>query len=237
MQDFQIESAQNVGIKHKVAGISDRFLAWLLDIVVLVGYVILASIGMGALNLPTAMDWVYALVLGLPYLMYHLLMETFAYGQSLGKMALKIRVVKLDGSKAGFSDYLLRWLLRIIDMGMSMGSVAVVTMLLNGKGQRLGDIAAKTTVISEKRQVSYRDTIYVELPENYQPKYPQVNIFSDLEIQTIKKIFRRAKLSSNHKVILALSRKTAKMMEVTPEERPVDFLEIVIRDYNYYAQR
>lgn len=237
MKDFQIESAQNVSITHEVAGISDRLLAWLIDFFILVGYSILASIGMAALNLSPSLDWVYALVLGLPYLMYHLLMETFAYGQSLGKMALKIRVVKMDGNRARFSDYLLRWLLRIIDIAITYGGAAVVTILLNGKGQRLGDIAAKTTVITEKRRHSYRDTIYVDLPENYQPKYPQVTILSDAEIQVIKKIYRRAKVSYNHRIILALSQKTARLMGVEPEERPMNFLEIVIADYNYYAQQ
>lgn len=237
MQELQIESAQNVGINHQVAGISDRLLAWLVDFFILLGYIILTSIGMEALNLPSTLNWVYGLVIGLPYLLYHLLMETFAFGQSLGKMALKIRVVKIDGSKAHFSDYLLRWLLRIIDIAITYGGVAVVTILLNGKGQRLGDIAAKTTVVTEKRRHSHRDSIYVDLPENHQPKYPQVTILSDTEIQTIKKIYRRAKISHNHRVILALSKKTAKMMEVEPEERPMDFLERVIEDYNYYAQQ
>lgn len=237
MQNFQIESAQNVGIRHQVASIADRLLAWLLDFVILIGYVFIANIGLAALDLPSGMAWVYILVLGLPYLLYHLLMETFAYGQSLGKMVLKVRVVKLDGSPAGFSDFLLRWVLRLIDIAFSYGSVAVVTILLNGKGQRLGDLAAKTTVISEKRRVSYRDTVFMELPDSYQPKYPQVSIFSDSEIQRIKTIFRHAKMNSNHKVILALSQKTAKIMEIEPAERPVDFLEIVLADYNYYAQR
>lgn len=237
MQDFQIESAQNVNIQHKLASIGERVLAWLIDFVVVIGYVFVTGIGMNALNLPPEMDWVYAMVLGLPYLLYHLLMETFAYGQSLGKMVLKIRVVKLDGSPARFSDFLLRWVLRLIDLGISYGSVATITILLNGKGQRLGDLAAKTTVISEKRKVSYRDTIHVDLPENYQPKYPQVSIFSDLEMQDIKTIFTRAKMKSNHKVILALSKKTAKLMEIEPTERPVEFLNTVINDYNFYAQR
>lgn len=237
MDNFQIESAQNVTIQQNVASIWDRILAFLIDGLILIAFSILLSIAIGALGLESMDRWVYMLVLGLPYFLYHLLFETFGNGRSLGKAALKIRVVKLDGSTPAFSNYLIRWLLRIVDISMTSGAVATVTILLNGKGQRLGDLAAGTTVISERDQVSLRDTLLVEIPENYQPKYPQVQIFSDREIQTIKKLFWEAKAHSNHNIILSLSKKVATLMEVSPEEKPMRFLETVIADYNYYTQR
>ncbi|HET8810872.1 MAG TPA: RDD family protein [Flavobacteriaceae bacterium] len=236
MDNFQIESAQNVTLQQNVASIWDRILAFLIDGLVLVAFSILMSIAINGLGLDNMEQWVFMLVLGLPYFLYHLLFETFANGQSLGKAAMKIRVVKLDGSTPAFSNYVIRWLLRIVDISMTSGSVAVVTILLNGKGQRLGDIAASTTVISERERVSIGDTLLVEIPENYQPLYPQVRVFSDGEIQTIKKLFLEAKMRANHNIILSLSKKVATLMEVTPKEKPMHFLETVIADYNYYTQ-
>ena len=237
MDNFQIESAQNVTIQQNVANIWDRILALLIDTLILTALSILISIAIDALGLDNMDRWVFMLVLGLPFFLYHLLFETFSNGQSLGKAAMKIRVVKLDGSTPAFSNYAIRWLLRIVDISMTSGSVAVVTILLNGKGQRLGDIAAGTTVISERGHVSLKDTLLVEVPENYQAQYPQVQVFSDQEFQTIKELFLNAKTRSNHNIILSLSKKVATLMEVSPKEKPMRFLETVIADYNYYTQR
>lgn len=236
MDDFQIESAQNVNIQQNVASLWDRILAFFIDLLVMAAFLVLASIAINGMGLDHAETWVYMLVLGLPIFLYHLFFETFWNGQSLGKAALKIRVVKLDGSTPAFSDYLVRWLLRFVEISMTSGAVAVVAILLNGKGQRLGDLAAGTTVITEKKRISFHDTLLVDIPENYQPNYPQVRIFSDKEIQTIKQLFVEAKLKSNHHIIVTLSQKVAQMMEITPKEKPLVFLEVVIADYNYYTQ-
>ena len=68
------------------------------------------------------------------------------FGQTLGKMALGIRVVREDGGTIGTREAVLRTLLRIID---SIGSylVAFVVVLVSGKNQRLGDMVAKTLVV------------------------------------------------------------------------------------------
>lgn len=236
MDDFQIESAQNVNIQQNAANLWDRILAFFIDLLIMAAFLILASIAMNGIGLGNAETWVYMLVLGLPIFLYHLFFETFWNGQSLGKAALRIRVVKLDGSTPAFSDYLIRWLLRFVEIFMTSGSLAVVTILLNGKGQRLGDLAAGTAVITEKKQISFHDTLLVDIPENYEPHYPQVRVFSDQEVQTIKQLFLEAKLKSNHHIIVTLSQKVAQMMEITPTEKPVRFLETVIADYNYYTQ-
>ena len=123
------------------------------------------------------------MTIGLPLFLYHLLWEMFWNGRSPGKAVMKLRVVKLDGSKPSFSNYLLRWLLRIIDLTLTSGAVALVTILFNGRGQRLGDIAATTTVISEKKTMDLHRTLLIDIPEGYVPTYPQVTVFSDREMQ------------------------------------------------------
>ena len=69
------------------------------------------------------------------------------YGQTLGKMALGIKVVsESDGRAPGTRAAVLRTLMRIVD---SIGSylVAFVVVLVSDKNQRLGDMVAKTLVI------------------------------------------------------------------------------------------
>ena len=199
MDNFQIETAQNVNIVQNVAGIGDRIVAYIVDGLVIGAYVILIYVVIigffiSDIDLSDSALLILFMAIGLPILLYHLLFEMFWNGQSPGKKIMKIRVVKLDGSKPAFSNYLLRWLLRVIDFGLASGAVALVTILINGRGQRLGDLAAATTVISEKTPIQFSQTILMDLPEDYEPMYPQVTVFSDSEIQTIKNVYTNAKI-------------------------------------------
>ncbi len=214
MDNFQIETAQNIGIQQKVAGIGDRILAFLVDTFLLIAYGILTSLAIAGLGMEGGDLWVYYLIIGLPIFLYYLLFESFNNGRTPGKAALNIRVVKLDGSRPRFSQFLVRWLLRLIDITLASGSIAVVTILLNGKGQRLGDMAAGTTVISEKKQLGLSHTLMVDLPENYIPKYPQVALLKDKDIQNIKNLYQNARRDGNHKVIISLSKKISELLEL-----------------------
>ena len=237
MDNFQIETAQNIGILQNSASIGDRILAFLIDLFIIIMYSIISMLLLAGLEADRFGEMVYYVVIGLPIFLYYLLFETFWGGKTPGKAALKIRVVKLDGSRPAFSNYLIRWLLRIIDISLGSGSIAVVTILLNGKGQRLGDMAAKTTVITEKRKISLANTLAVEIPEDYVPKYPQVTILKDRDVQEIKEIYRNARIKGNHNIIIALAEKLSSLLGVKFEEKPIVFVKQVIEDYNYFTQQ
>ena len=237
MDNFQIETAQNISIHQNAAGVGERILAFLIDLVLQVFYLIAVNYLLQGLDLDSGQQWVYILVMGLPLFLYALLWETFWNGQSPGKALLQIRVVKIDGSKPAFSNYVVRWLLRLIDVTFTSGSVAVVTILLNGKGQRLGDLAARTTVISEKPNAHLHKTLLVDIPEDYVPKYPQVTVLSDSDVENIKNIYRDSLRNANHRVINTLSHKVSGLLEVTPDELPIQFIKTVLKDYSYYTQR
>ena len=237
MDNFQIETAQNISIEQNVAGIGERILAFLVDLVIIIAYNIMAFLILAGIKEDSGSLMMYYIVLGIPSFLYFLVWETFWNGRSPGKALLQIKVVRKDGSRPQFSNYLVRWLLRFIDITITMGGVAVVTILLNGKGQRLGDIAGGTTVISEKKKVNIDNTLSVDLPENYQPKYPQVTVLNDLDIQEVKNIYQQARREGQHHIILSLSGKLADLMDINVDERPMDFVQRVINDYNYYTQQ
>jgi len=236
MDNFQIETAQNVNIVQNVAGLGERILAFLIDGLVMGLYIFAVIFVFSNLELGGDYMMIISMTIGLPIFLYHLLWEMLWNGRSPGKAAMGLRVVKLDGTQPSFSNYLLRWLLRIIDITATSGSLALVSILLNGKGQRVGDLAASTTVITEKQTVHFSQTILMDIPEDYVPIYPQVTIFSDNEMQTIKNLFREAQLNRNHNVILKLAKRVAKVMEIQLEETPITFIDRVIKDYNYYTQ-
>ncbi|UAB83677.1 RDD family protein [Zunongwangia sp. SCSIO 43204] len=237
MDNFQIETAQNIGIQQNSASIGDRVLAFLIDFFIMIIYSIISALLLAGFEADRFGEMVYYMVIGLPIFLYYLLFETFWDGKTPGKSAMKIKVVKLDGSRPAFVNYLIRWLLRIIDISLGSGSIAVVTILLNGKGQRLGDMAAKTTVISEKRKVSLANTLAVEIPEDYVPKYPQVTILKDRDVQEVKEIYRNARIKGNHKVIIVLAEKLSSLLGVKFDEKPMVFVKRVIEDYNYFTQQ
>ncbi|WP_339609362.1 RDD family protein [uncultured Planktosalinus sp.] len=237
MDNFQIQTAQNVTISQNVAGIGERILAYIIDSVLIIIYLFVVFYLFSVVEIADDSYFLIAMTIGLPLLLYHLLWETFWNGQSPGKAALNLRVVMIDGSKPSFSNFLLRWLLRLIDISLTSGGVAVVTILLNGKGQRLGDIAATTTVISEKKTVSLSSIQMVEFSADYVPKYQQVTVFNDKDIQTIKSVYYNAKTYNNHHLILRLSERVSKVMDTPFDEKPINFVERVIKDYTFLTQK
>ncbi|NNK77052.1 MAG: RDD family protein [Maribacter sp.] len=237
MEQFQIETAQNISISQNTAHLGDRMLAYLIDSFVIGAYTILVVWMLLALEIDFGDLWALYLVLSLPAFLYYVLLETFMNGKTIGKELMHIRVVKLDGSKPGFSSYFIRWILRIIDVVLTFGGLAVLTILIRGNGQRIGDIAAGTTVISEKKRVSLKDTLLRDLPEDYVPQYAQVTVFEDREMQTIKELYDQARRNGNHQIILSLSNRIKEVTQISTDAKPFDFVDKIIKDYSYYTQQ
>lgn len=237
MDNFHIETAQNVSIQQNVAHVSTRILSFFVDLLVITAYFILIIFVFTSLNINLSNSFsVLWVLMSTPVFFYSLLFETFMNGQTPGKYVTAIRVVKIDGSKPTFGSYLLRWVLRVIDITLATGSVALLTILLNGKGQRLGDLAAGTTVISERKRISIENTINVAIPDTYVPTFPQVTTLSDKDIQTIKELYTKALRQRKHSVISKLSHKIIDLTGIKTDLLPIHFVKIVIDDYNYFTQ-
>ena len=236
MDNFQIETAQNITIQQNVAHVTTRMGSYLIDSLIIGVYNVIAFILFFSMGYEINMNNLGILiVMLLPAMFYSLAFEILMNGQTPGKIVNKIRVVKLDGSKPTFGSYVIRWFLRLIDITLFSGSIAVVTILFNGKGQRLGDITAGTTVISEKKRVRIEDTVMSSIKEDHEPMFPQVTVLTDADMQTIRNVYRDARNKRNHKVILKLSEKVKQMTNISSDLRPMEFLDIVIKDYYYYT--
>jgi len=237
MDEFKIHTAQNVTINQNVANVSTRIAAFLIDALIMVGYYIGLFLLMNALGFLESEDLNMIFIIGgLPVFFYHLLFEVLMNGQTPGKYWTRTRVIMLDGSKPTFSSFLIRWMLRILDITISGGSLALISLLFNGKGQRIGDIAAGTTVISEKQSVSLNDTLVEEIVENYEPTFPQVTVLTDRDVQNIKMIYKESLATGNHKALLKLSIKIKELTNISSDLLPLQFIDVVLKDYNYYTQ-
>lgn len=249
MADIQITTTQNVNINFKAAEIGERILGWFLDSIIKVSYISvvawllfgLTEIGKFLFEDFAGNDmWsIFAIIIliGSPVIFYTLLMETFVNGQTIGKKIVKTQVVKIDGYQAGFADYFIRWIMRIIDVNLLMGIIGLAVMGSTKNQQRLGGLASGTAVISKKNKINISHTILEDLQENYTPTYASVIKLSDNDVRIIKENFKRAKAAKNHKLILKLKNK---IVQVTGEE-PKDsntsaFIETIIKDYNYFTR-
>lgn len=182
--------------------------------------------------------WLFILVVALPFLFYHLLLEIFLDGQSLGKKAVEIKVISTDGTPATVGSYLLRWMFRLIEIGATSGMLAFFTILINGKGQRLGDMAAGTTVVKTKKSTDLSDTLYADIEEGYSPHYPEVSLLSDNDISVIKEVLNKRNdydRTTHHKLLLKTQYAIRRKMGATTveEENSVEFLRTVVKDYNF----
>jgi len=235
MDNIRIQTTQNVDIEYELASVGDRILATLLDYVFFIAYIILialiGSLTGGKMFESIALDVLFFL----PILLYDLLCEMFFQGKSFGKMIMKIKVVKLDGSQAGFGAYLLRWLLRIIDTRIFSGGVALIAIIANGKGQRIGDMAAGTTVIKMKQKVTINDTILNKVAPSYKIVFEEVSKLSDSDIAIIKEVMVMSIRTGNNQAIERLAIKTKAAMGITTNLPHTQFLATVVQDYSQYA--
>ncbi len=237
MQKLQTETAQNVIIEQEVANIGERIAAFLIDGIILSSYffLILFIIGLVSENGNKA-GTLISFIFFIPAFFYALICETFMNGQSFGKMALKIKVAKLDGSQPTFGNYLVRWLFRIIDISF-YGLPAIITIAVNGKGQRIGDIVAKTSVISQKRSKTISETMFSETGDDYEVVYPEAEHLKDSDINTIKDVVDHYKKDPTNAVGISMLKQTFEAVKkktgANPAESPAEFLKTIIKDYNY----
>lgn len=81
---------------------------------------------------------------------YPVALETATRGRSVGKIALGLRVVSVDGGPERVRQAVFRALAALVELWMLFGSPAIIASILSPKAQRIGDIFAGTVVINER---------------------------------------------------------------------------------------
>ena len=117
MQTIEIRTAQRVAIEYALASLQERIFALILDVVVVVFLFFGLALFMQAARISSQALWMIfgILAMGPGFVLYAILCETFMDGQSVGKRAQRIKVVRLDGRELGQSDIMLRGLLQMVD--------------------------------------------------------------------------------------------------------------------------
>ncbi len=233
MENFGIQTTQNVQLNYRMASIGERILAYFIDmfIIAVIELFLFGLLRVDGISGPTMY-----IVISIPFLFYHLIFENVMNGQSLGKKAMQIKVIALDGSPVTFGKYLIRWVLRLMDIGLSGGFFAVITIIASKKGQRIGDLAAGTSLISTKEKTKFDESVFVNLPDDYKVTFPQAADLEYKHLKTLIDVIKFYKENPEKKEAILMVYKTRKNLEtrfgISTEQKPVDLIETVIKDFN-----
>ncbi len=236
MSELQINTTQNVKIKFEASGVGERLLAFIIDSAIKIGYLIFLN---AVFDVFESMDeWSQIginTILSFPVIFYTLALESLLEGQTIGKRALKIKVVKIDGYQSSLSDYVVRWFFRIVDVYIF--GLGFFIIAFSKQAQRLGDMAAGTAVISLKDKVNINHTILENLKDGYKPSYPSVIKLSDNDARIIKETFNNARSVKDYKTLIKLRTKIMEVAEIKNQQgTDIEFIDTVMKDYNYYTQ-
>lgn len=206
--------------------------------------------------------WAVVLLLFLPIFIYHVVMEVTMNGQSIGKKIMGLRVVNENGGRASISQFIIRWLLRLSDGWiisliffiafnpqfnqdlertlLILGALAflitdIVLVVSSKKGQRIGDILARTIIIRTNPRSNIEETVFQEVSDNYTPMFPQIMHLSDKDINAIKSILETARKKGDFNMAATASEKIKAHLKINSAMSPFDFLEVLLKDYNYLS--
>lgn len=253
MLQVKLDTGFNIEVEFLIPTFFKRFLAWAIDVAIIIAYYLVGSMLLSkALGTWENRVWIWVLF-GLPALGYHLLCEVFANGQSVGKKATRIKVISADGGQPSVSQYLIRWLFRSADLPFwVMGAVftnalpwwcsiflfgGLASILATPYSQRIGDLVAGTILIDTRNRTSWEDTVFTELSDDYKPRYPQVMQLSDKDINTLKTIINSVSKSGDYDLSMRIADRIRSKLDIYSDQDSLDFLQTLLKDYNYYSTR
>jgi uncharacterized RDD family membrane protein YckC len=250
MQTVKIRTSQNIDIDYEVAGLGDRILARIVDTGVFVGlfyilYFIVIFFFLSTLqNIAGKSVPVILIVLGVVYslisIFYDLVAEVFFNGQSLGKYALKIRVVNINGARPTLGQFLLRWVFRLVDFILTVGIGAVISVAVSEKKQRIGDMVAGTTVVKTTPKTNLNELFFnYGDEEEYDPVFNGVSELKDSDMILVYEVITNFKATGNSSLVynMAVQVKNHLGIEIPAGMNEYDFLQAVVKDYSYVVSR
>jgi uncharacterized RDD family membrane protein YckC len=248
----KLDTGFNIEVDFVITPFHKRLLSWLIDSAILAAYWMLGrKLLLGALS-EEGMEWIWVLF-GLPPLFYYLLCEILMNGQSVGKKVLGIKVITADGGQPTLSQYLIRWVFRLADFPIWVFAAAVygalpywcilfifagiACVIITPHSQRIGDLVAGTIIIDTRTHTSWEDTVFTELAGDYQPRFPQVMQLSDKDINTLKSIIGAVKKKSDYDLSMRIGERIKSKLHIESDQDSLEFLETLLKDYNYYSTK
>ncbi len=246
-----IETPERVPLEFALASIGNRFLAVAIDhFLQFLAYFLISwfFIWISELRYTESFDvylaemskWTMAIFLVVVFLLftgYFIFFEWIWNGQTPGKKLLKLRVIREDGRPITLWEAMARNLLRVVDAipgtVLPIYAVGLITVFLNGRDQRIGDIFAGTVVIRERTDEAptfdetFAETIGDSALRRVQKQvvfFADVKTLSEEEIEVVESFLRRRwDLSEKQRLWMAWRVALPIMYKIKPNYDPQDF--------------
>jgi uncharacterized RDD family membrane protein YckC len=157
-----IATPEGVELELTLAGAGSRFVSALADLTIQTAILLAAWIALAEIGDAGAALW--ALVSFAVVTTNDILFEVLASGRTPGKRINHLRVVRSGGEPVGFVTSAIRNALRAIDFLPFAYIVGAVTILATRNNQRLGDLAAGTLVVRERRAATIARSVAAAAP-------------------------------------------------------------------------
>jgi len=149
-----IELAEGVEIHLRMAGPYVRVIAYLLDLLIRIGVLIVAGLLLQLMGFIFGFNVAQGLNMLLMFVMmffYYIIFEAGKRGASPGKRVMGLRVVDTSGAPISFGQAFIRNMLRFADgLPPPFYGFGLLSTLLTKRFQRLGDLLANTVVIYDR---------------------------------------------------------------------------------------
>jgi uncharacterized RDD family membrane protein YckC len=237
MQKIETSTQLNVDLQFELPTLIERVGAFFIDLFILIiAYGLIASY----IFIAFANDenkTTYLLAIAPIFMLYSLYFEALNNGRTIGKVALGLRVIKLNGKPCTINDYLMRWIFRLLDIHLSAGSVAIIAINASNKGQRVGDFLAQTTVVKFRNEIKSKaeNISNIKSFDNYKVTYPLAKEFSEEQMLLLKTALDRYKINGNEaheKALMEIVIRINKKFKINSLPKDyVTFLKTVLNDY------
>ena len=166
-----IVTPEAILLELETAGVASRVIAGLTDLAVQVGVLFLGAMTIGFFSVVTGADsdsffeTAYAILLTILLVGYPVVLETLWRGRTIGKRALGLRAVTVEGTPITFRHAALRMMGGLVDRLLPPGGITGALFVLGTRRhQRIGDLLAGTVVIRDPERTPLPTAIWFPVP-------------------------------------------------------------------------
>lgn len=193
-----IQTPEGVDLEVTLAGLGSRVGAGIIDNLILGAVSIAIVIAITILGFGDVSEDILLLIFGIGAMLllvtffgYYLLFETLNSGKTPGKAAMGIRVIRVDGRPLSFGPVAIRNLLRIVDYLPVFYAVGLTSIVATARNQRVGDLAAGTVVIRDRRQPPPAAVLHAPEALDRLPPW-DVSALTDEEVGLVRRFMERS---------------------------------------------
>ncbi len=216
---LEISTSEGVQIHMTIAGLGSRMLAWIIDGLILAAFFLITGMGTTVLLDDSSIlgSGIFSLIAVFAPIVYLLAMETLNSGKTVGKMAIGLKTIRLNGTPVGFGASLIRSIFVLIDFVLL--AVGMICVMTTKRSQRFGDLVANTVVVRDRPPAQPAPKITPAVSQAHRADSPgddatsesmerwDVSRVTPEEIDVIRVFLDRAYQIDNHGARLSIGRR------------------------------